>query len=104
MRSAHCRRSMALLASEWSVPVGAIRKRAGQACTALQAEYRSPRHGNKDDPLDELIFSILSQMTTHPSFNRVYERLRSHAPSWESALKMPTRRLRAVIRDAGLSR
>lgn len=65
--------------------------------------YGTPDLGNKDDPLDELIFIILSQMTTHQSFNRVYDRLKACCESWEDVLTMPLRRLKATIKDAGLS-
>jgi len=69
----------------------------------LARVYGSPNHNNKQDPLDELVFIILSQMTTSPSFERVYSRLRETAPGWEDVLKMPLNTLKAVIRDAGLS-
>src|SRR5438093_13581033 len=81
----------------------ALRRRAHTAATLLHQQYGSPRHGNKDDPLDELVFIILSQMTTHHSFNRVFERLKQKAPTWSEVLAMPVRRLRGLIKDAGLS-
>ena len=63
----------------------------------------SPRHGNKDDPLDELVFILLSQMTTGPSYNRVFDQLKAACPSWDAVLEMPLERLQALIKDAGLS-
>jgi endonuclease III len=69
----------------------------------LHAAYGSPRHGNKDDPLDELVFILLSQMTTQPSFNRVFDRLKTACPRWETLLGIPLARLKAIIKDAGLS-
>jgi endonuclease III len=65
--------------------------------------YGSPDHNNKKDPLDELVFIILSQMTTFPSFERVYSRLRQAAPRWDDVLDMPLRTLKRIIKDAGLS-
>jgi endonuclease III len=81
----------------------ALRRKAHHVVEILAAQYGSPRHENKDDPLDELVFIILSQMTTHHSFNRVYDRLKVAAPTWDDVATMPTRRFRALIKDAGLS-
>jgi endonuclease III len=80
-----------------------LRRRARRAARILEAQYSSPRHGNKDDPLDELVFIVLSQMTTGPSFNRVYDRLKASYPSWEPLLTMPVRSFKRLIKDAGLS-
>jgi endonuclease III len=70
----------------------------------LDQHYGSPNHDNKPDPLDELIFIILSQMTTHQSFGRVYDRLRARFATWDQVLSVPISRLRLLINDAGLSR
>jgi endonuclease III len=70
----------------------------------LHDAYGSPTHGNKSDPLDELVFIVLSQMTTHQSFNRVFDRLKARVPGWEQVMTMRQRTLQALIKDAGLSR
>jgi len=49
------------------------------------------------------VFIILSQMTTHQSFNRVFDRLKRAYPSWEAVLAYPRERLQKLIADAGLS-
>jgi endonuclease III len=79
------------------------RTRSRRATILLAKAYGSPNHNNKRDPVDELVFIILSQMTTFPSFERVYSRLRDAAPRWEDILNMPLRRLKRIIKDAGLS-
>ena len=58
---------------------------------------------NKDDPLDELIFIILSQMTTSPSYERVYDRLKAAMPDWRSLTETSVDDLTSLIADAGLS-
>ena len=58
---------------------------------------------NKDDPLDELIFIILSQMTTSPSYERVYDRLKAAMPDWRSLAETSVADLTLLIADAGLS-
>jgi|SRR5271157_495452 len=80
-----------------------LRRRAHRATEILHKTYGSPRHGNKEDPVDELVFIILSQMTTHWSFNRVFERLKRNYPTWDTAVSAPIKDLASVIADAGLS-
>lgn len=69
----------------------------------LESIYKSPCHGNKSNPLDELIYIILSIQTTSPSYQRVYKKLKSHVGSWKNiqAIKLTT--LKSIIKDAGLS-
>ena len=81
-----------------------LRRKVHRVTDLLATRYGSPHHDNKDDPLDELIFIILSQMTTHWSFGRVYNRLKKAASSWRLLLSMPPHRVRTLIADAGLSR
>lgn len=81
----------------------ALRRKAHAVALKLAAAYGSPRHGNKDDPFEELVFIVLSQVTTHHSYGRVFERLRDAVDSWDDLLAMPLRRLKALIKDAGLS-
>jgi endonuclease III len=79
------------------------RRRIRAIDKALRLAYGSPHHANKTDPLDELIFILLSQMTTSPSFCRVYDRLKRTYPTWDALAALPLARLKALIRDAGLT-
>lgn len=83
--------------------IATLRRRAHRAASLLAGAYGSPRHGNKGDPLDELVFIVLSQMTTAPSFGRVYDRLKAATGGWARVRRMPLRRLKSLIKDAGLS-
>lgn len=69
----------------------------------LKATYGSPRLNNKDDLLDELFFILLSQMTTGPSYERVFDRLKSAVPDWTELLTLETAALAGLIADAGLA-
>ena len=72
-------------------------------CTARLKEcYRSPFLNNKSDPLDELVFILLSQMTASVSYERVYERVKSAIPDWELLNDIPLSRLETLITEAGL--
>ena len=80
-----------------------LRQKARRVTGRLEELYGSPRHGNHKNPLDELVFILLSQMTTGPSYGRVFSRLKSAVSSWDDVLTMPMRELKSVIKDAGLS-
>lgn len=69
----------------------------------LKERYGSPRLNNKDDPLDELFFILLSQMTTGPSYERVFSRLKAEVPVWQRLLSMELRELISLTAEAGLS-
>jgi endonuclease III len=53
--------------------------------------------------LDELVFIVLSQMTTGPSYERVFDRLKQALRTWDSLLYTGLNELKALIADAGLS-
>ena len=106
--------------SRWPRPrtlVGAVRARTrpptpsrtcGEPLRNAAPERRSgPRHrravNNKIDPLDELVFIILSQMTTGPSYERVYDRLKAAMPHWRSLTETSVADLTSLIADAGFA-
>ena len=80
-----------------------ILKHTEKVTRRLSDGYGSPRHGNYSDPTDELFYIILSQMTTGPSFRRVFERLKSESVTWDRLTGMRLGRLKRIIGDAGLS-
>ena len=80
------------------------RKRAENCIARLKVTYHSPLLNNKTDPLDELVFILLSQMTNNVSYERVYDRLKSAVPNWNLLLDIPFSTLENLIRDAGLFR
>lgn len=73
------------------------------ASRRLQREYRSPRHHNKKDPLDELVFILLSAKTAERSYLRTYEALRKRFADWFAVLDSPIGTVAATIREGGLS-
>ena len=80
-----------------------LQRKSHRVAVLLHKAYGSPSHNNKKDPLDELIFIILSLMTTQHSFNRVFDRLKRVAPKWDDVLNLPLSKLKNIIKDAGLS-
>jgi endonuclease III len=83
---------------------GAEARTINAVCLALERAYGSPRHGNKTNPLDELIFIILSNRTTPRTHSMVYAALKTAFPTWNSVRAADRRTIRRVLEPAGLSR
>ena len=79
------------------------RRRASRCVERLKTRYGSPRLNNKQEPLDELVFIVLSQMTTSPSYERVFERLKAAVPEWGILTEVSVSTVTSLIADAGLS-
>jgi endonuclease-3 len=72
-------------------------------CKVLTETYGSPRFGNPSNPLDDLIYIVLSNKTSPGSARSTYQRLRQRFRTWNEVLSAPIAALRAVLRPAGLS-
>jgi endonuclease-3 len=75
----------------------------GRVCGKLKLEYGSPRLGNPYDPLDDLIYIMLSNRTSLSAAVETYELLKREFPSWEQILHHPPMRLRILLKPIGLS-
>ncbi|MBI2001955.1 MAG: endonuclease III [candidate division NC10 bacterium] len=62
---------------------------------------RPPRR--RDNPLDALIHTVLSQSTSDVNSDRAYATLRQRFPEWEDVHRVPLRQLIAAIRSGGLA-
>jgi len=69
----------------------------------LEATYGIPRNCRRDDPLDELIGTILSQSTTDVNSDRAFASLKKRFPDWESARRARPASIAAAIRSGGLA-
>lgn len=65
--------------------------------------YASPRHGNLDDPVDELVFIILSAQTEAYLYQETFEELRKIFRSWEDLLEVPDTSISTIIQRGGLA-
>lgn len=70
----------------------------------LLPRYGLPELGNKQDPLDELIYICLAARTGYRQFERLYDELRLKFPSWEDVADADAADIEAAIREAGLAR
>ncbi len=69
----------------------------------LEATYGIPINDSPDDPLDELILTILSQSTTDINSRRSFESLKVRFPDWESARRARPSSIAAAIKSGGLA-
>ncbi len=70
----------------------------------LEAAYGVPRNHHHDDPLDELIGTILSQSTSDINSHRAFASLKHRFPTWEAAQTAPAAEIEAAIQSGGLAR
>lgn len=72
-------------------------------CKRLEKAYGKPRLGNPTDPLDDLIFIILSNRTGRVVASRVYEELRAAVGGDWQRLLVGSADFRRILRPAGLA-
>ncbi len=65
--------------------------------------YGNPRHGNKKNPLNELIYIILSTRTQERSFRKAFAQLKRAFPSWNRISFGDRGRIRKLLRPNGLA-
>ena len=70
----------------------------------LRIMHGTPNHNNKEDPLDELFFILLSRRTRNRGYEKVYEKLKSEYPSWTKLAKAPEKKIYAIVKKAGLGK
>lgn len=85
-------------------PLPIPQRRLGRIARALAREYGSPRLGNKNDPLDELIYIVLSARTSDRLYRRTYDALHREFPDWSGMAESRRGAIAKVIREGGLSR
>jgi DNA (cytosine-5)-methyltransferase 1 len=68
----------------------------------LGFEYGSPDHNNKEDPLDELVYILLSRRTRGIGYEKVYDKLKKRFPRWGDAAQTSYQSILRIIEPAGL--
>jgi endonuclease III len=72
-------------------------------CKRLARRYGNPRHGNKVDPLDELVYIVLSTRTSEAVFRHIYRELKSTFPSWNDIDARRVGEFHRILAPGGLS-
>jgi endonuclease III len=70
----------------------------------LREVYGVPIMAPHEQPLDELILTVLSQSTNDRNRDVAYERLRERFPSWAAVLHAPVEEVEEAIRPGGISK
>jgi len=70
----------------------------------LKASYAFDNLGNFSNPLDELVYIVLSTRTRGRVFGRTFRALRKRFPRWEEAARANPRLIEHVLAPAGLSK
>lgn len=87
--------------AQWRRPV---RRRVAAIRDRLREVYGVPIMAPHEQPLDELILTVLSQSTNDRNRDVAYERLRERFPSWEAVLNAPVAEVEEAIRPGGISK
>ena len=69
----------------------------------LEATYGVPRNDSPEDPLDELIATILSQSTTNINSHRAFASLKARFPDWEQVRRARPASIASAIKSGGLA-
>ncbi|MCL4309447.1 MAG: endonuclease III [Actinomycetota bacterium] len=69
----------------------------------LERHYGRPRWQPRFSPVEELVFTILSQNTTDTNAQRALDSLRDRFPRWQDAASAGERSIAAAIRSGGLA-
>lgn len=89
----------------WREPPRERAQLVRRVCERLERTYGAPRLGNPLDPLDDLVFIILSNKTTPLLAEATYRTLKNQFSTWGNLRRGCTySRLVTMLRPAGLSR
>lgn len=67
------------------------------------ALYGSPDLGNKKNPVDELVYIILSRKTREDAYQATYRKLKAEFRKWDELLDAPRHTVENLVRSGGLS-
>jgi endonuclease III len=73
-------------------------------CRSLERKYQNPRHGNKINSLDELVYIILSTRTQERAFKNAYKSLKNHFVSWSKIKYKDWDKMVQILKPCGLAR
>ena len=71
-------------------------------CEALEAAYGLPRFGNPVEPLDDLIYTVLTNKASPGVARRLFEQVKERFATWDEVLESPDT-LPQLIQPGGLA-
>ncbi len=92
------------LASNYSVPNSDALDRFNEAFAILDRAYPEDDLGNRSNPLDELIYIVLSRRTREAQYQSVFRQLVREFRPWRRLLAADFRQVQKVLTPLGLQR
>jgi DNA (cytosine-5)-methyltransferase 1 len=74
-----------------------------EVARTLAAVHGSPRLGNKEDAVDELVYIILARKTREDAYQRTFDALKARFSRWDQLLETPRDVVTALVHSGGLS-
>jgi endonuclease III len=72
-------------------------------CRLLQQRYGLPRFGNPTDPIDDLVYIVISNKTTPGTARAVYAALKARFRTWDELVDAEPANLKSLLFPAGLA-
>lgn len=69
----------------------------------LSLTYGDPDLGNKEDPVDELAYIILSRKTRERAYKTAFNALKTRFPRWDEVLEAEPKEIKRLLFSSGLS-
>lgn len=88
--------------SIWEKPARQRAQIIRRVCESLVSVYGSPRLGNPEDPVDDMVYIIISNKTQPAMAGHVFGQLKKRFHAWEDAMES-RKELQSILRPAGLS-
>jgi endonuclease III len=88
----------------WGKPSRTRARLVQNVCRKLDRDYGESRLGNPKDPVDDLVYVVISNRTGPTTAERTFRRLKAAYPTWDRVLDSSIEKLRSELEPAGLSR
>jgi DNA (cytosine-5)-methyltransferase 1 len=69
----------------------------------LELLHGTPRLGNKEDPVDELVYIILARKTRENAYQQTFDTLKARFARWDDLLACPRAEIETLVNAGGLS-
>jgi endonuclease III len=87
----------------WQEPARARAQVVRRVCETLLCEYGKPRFGNPHNPIEDLVYIVLSNKTGPDIARKVFRELKREFFTWEELADARLGHLRRILTPAGLS-
>jgi DNA (cytosine-5)-methyltransferase 1 len=74
-----------------------------EVANILAVKYRTPDLGNKQDPVDELVYIILARKTREEAYQATFDALKKRFSSWDALLRARPSTVEKLVHQGGLS-